>query len=134
MVEPTLDAVVFQLSDALAQREFDRALERLHTLLKLQTEAIPIVAVIGGQMRRLYAAKVLQNEGKSADELAKLCAVSPYAANIAMRQARRFSESFCKKAVQLCCQTDYRLKSSYGDDKGLVELLIVELAEEARHD
>ena len=134
VVEPTLDAVVFQLSDALAQREFDRALERLHTLLKLQTEAIPIVAAVGGQMRRLYAAKVLQNEGKSADELAKLCGVSPYAANIAMRQARRFSESFCKKAVQLCCQTDYRLKTSYGDDKGLVELLIVELAEEARHD
>ena len=53
VVEPTLDAVVFQLTDALAQRDFALALEKLNVLLKMQTEVIPIVAAIGAQMRRL---------------------------------------------------------------------------------
>ena len=134
VVEPTLDAVVFQLTDALALRQFDRALERLHALLKMQTDAIPIVAAIGSQMRRLYAAKILQNEGKPAEELAQLCGIQPYAATKTMGQARRVSEQFCRKAVLLCCETDYQLKSSYGEEERLVELLILQLAEEARND
>ncbi len=134
VVEPTLDAVVFQLTDALAARQFDRALELLHTLLKMQNDAIPIVAAIGSQMRRLHAAKILQSEGKSAEELAQLCSMPSFAATKTMGQARRVSERFCRRAVLLCCETDFQLKSSYGEEERLVELLILQLAEEARHD
>ncbi len=134
VVEPTLDAVVFQLTDALALRRFDDALERLHALLKMQNDAIPIVAAIGSQMRRLYAAKILQNEGKPAEELAQLCGIQPFAATKTMGQARRVSERFCRKAVLLCCETDVQLKSTYGEEERLVELLILQLAEEARND
>ena len=134
VVEPTLDAVVFQLTDALAMRRFDQALERLHTLLKMQTDAIPIVAAIGAQMRRLNAAKILLNEGKSAEELAQLCSMPSFAATKTMGQARRLSERFCRKAVLLCCETDYQLKTSYGEEERLVELLILQLAEETRND
>lgn len=133
VAEPTLDAVVFQLSDALAQREFDLALRKLAELLKMQNEPIPIIAAIGTQMRRLYAAKTLQNEGKSAQELAQLCSMPPFAANKTMSQARRFSERFCADAVMLCCETDVQLKNSCGGAE-LVELLILRLAEEARND
>lgn len=134
VVEPTLDAVVFQLTDALAARRFDRALELLHTLLKMQNDAIPIVAAIGAQMRRLHAARILMNEGKTAEELAQLCAMPSFAATKTMGQARRLSDGFCRKAVLLCCETDEQLKTSYGDEERLVELLILQLAEEARHD
>ncbi len=134
VVEPTLDAVVFQISDALAQREFDRALERLHTMFKLQTDPIPIIAAIGSQMRRLRAVKVLQNEGKSVQEIAALCGVPPFTINKTATQARRLSERFCERAVVLCCETDYRLKTSYDDPERLAELLILQLAEEMRHD
>lgn len=134
VVEPTVDAVVFQLSDALAQREFDRALALLTALQKLQTEPIPIVAAIGAQMRRLNAARLLQNEGKGAPELAELCGIAPFAAGKTVTQARRLSERFCRQAVELCCEADYRLKTSYDDPGRVVELLILQLAEEARHD
>lgn len=130
VVEPTLDAVVFEITDALAAREFDRALERLHVMFKLRAEAIPMVAAIGAQMRRLYAAKLLN----SADELVSICGIAPYAASITMSQARRFSENFCKKAVLLCRDTDYRLKTSYDTDERIMEMLILTLAQEARHD
>lgn len=134
VVEPTLEAVVFQITDALGQRDFGRALERLHVLLKLQTEPIPIVAAIGAQMRRLYAAKLLQNAGKSAEALSALCGIAPYAATKTMQQARRVSERFCRRAVEHCCRTDYQIKTSYDDPERLTERLILTLAEEAGRD
>ncbi len=130
VVEPTLDAVVFQLTDALAERKFDLAIERLHIMFKMQTEPIPIVAAIGAQMRRLRAAKLLNNP----QELASLCGIAPFAANKTMTQARSFSERFCQRAVLLCQDTDYKLKTSYDAEERLVEMLILELAQEARND
>ena len=134
VVEPTLDAVSFQLSDALARRDFDLALERMNVLLKMQTEPILIVAAIGAQMRKLYAAKLYQKEGKGAQELSELFRCNPKYASVTIGQAKRFSERFCREAVQLCCETDYQLKASYGDEEQLVELLVLRLVEEARRD
>lgn len=134
VVEPTLDAVVFELTDALAQRNFSAALARLHVLLKMQTEVIPIIAAVGAQMRRLNAAKILQAEGKGAQELAAVCGVAPYAAGKIMILSRYFSEHFCRKAMLLCCRTDYQIKTSYDTPERLAETLILALAEEARHD
>ena len=134
VVEPTLDAVVFQLTDALAQRVFALALEKLNVLLKMQTEVIPIVAAIGAQMRRLNAARILQAEGKGAAELASLCGIAPYAAGKTLTRARRISDRFCRQAMLLCCQTDHRIKTSYDTPEHLAQMLIVSLAEEARHD
>lgn len=130
VVEPTVDAMAFQLTDALAERKFDRAMERLHAMFKLQSEPIYLVAAIGSQMRRLRAAKILNHP----QELAEVCGMASFAASKTMTQARRFSEKFCDRAVLLCEQTDYRLKMSYDDANRLVELLILELAEEARRD
>ena len=134
VAEPTPEAVVFEITDALAQREFPRALERLDTMLKLQAEPIVILAAIGSQMRRLNAAKILMNAGKSAGELAQLYSIAPYAANKTMSQARRLSERFCRRAVLLCCDMDYKMKTSFDDPVRLLELLILTLAEEARRD
>lgn len=133
VVEPTLDAVVFQLTDALASRDYDRAMERLQTLLKMQTEPIPIVAAVGAQMRRLYTAKILQESGGNAQELASLCGIAPYAAGKMMTQSRRFSKDFCSRAVRLCCRTDYELKTSWDTPERLAELLILRLAQEERN-
>lgn len=134
VVEPTLEAVVFQITDALGQQDYDTALKKLRTLLKMQTEPIPIVAAIGAQMRRMYSAKIFQGTGKGAEALASLCGISSYAAGKITTQSRRFTEAFCRKAVLLCCETDYKIKTSYDTGERLVEGLILRLAQEARND
>lgn len=130
VVEPTLDGVVFDITNALADRDFDRAMGKLHVLFKMKVEPIPIVGAISGQMRRLYGAKVLKN----ADELGRVYGLSSKAASFSMTQARRFSQQFCEQAVLLCRDTDHRLKSTKDDPEGLVEHLILQLAQEARND
>jgi len=69
VVEPTLEAVVFEITDALGQREFDRALERLSVMLKLRAEPIAMLGAVGSHMRRLHAARILQAAGKTAQDL-----------------------------------------------------------------
>lgn len=134
VVEPTLEAVVFQITDALGQGRFDAALEYLNTVLKMQESPIAVVAAIGAQMRRLRAAKLLQTQGVGESGLAQLCGIKPFAAGKLVTQARRLSERFCEQGVLLCCQTDLRLKSSAEDPQRAVEELILRLAEEARRD
>ncbi len=130
VVEPTLEGEVFNITDALAERDFDRAMERLHVLFKMRAEPIMIVGAVAAQMRRLYGAKVL----KSGDELARVYGIQSWMATKAMTQARRFSQTFCEKGVLLCRDTDLKLKSTKTDPELLVEHLILTLAQEANHD
>ena len=132
VVEPVLDAVVFELTDALARGEFAGALGKLQTLLQMQQEPIPILGAIGAQMRRANAARTLMDNGRGPDALMKLCGLGQYPAQKTFEFARRVTPEFLASAVQLCEQTDYRLKTSYDEPKRLLELLILQLAQEAR--
>ena len=87
---------------------------------------------IGSQMRRLHYAKTIMACGKGQDVLMELTGLKSYPAGLTMTAARRASEGFCRRAVELCLQTDVRMKTSYDDPERLLELLVVELAQEAR--
>ena len=49
----------------------------------------------------------------------------------AMEAARRVQPSFCAMAARLVMETDYKMKTSYDDSERLLELLILQLAQEA---
>ena len=50
-----------------------------------------------------------------------------------MDAARGFSAAFCARAAELVMETDYRMKTSYDDSERLLELLVLQLAQEAGH-
>ena len=131
VVEKSLDAQVFDITDAMAQRDFDGALKKLSEVLAMQTEPIPVLAAIGSNLRRMSAAHTLMACGKGPDALANLTGVKPFAAQKSMAAARKFPRQWCDRAVVLCMETDYRLKSSADDPERLLELLVAQLAQEA---
>lgn len=133
VTEPVLDAVVFQMTDLLSAGRYDQALNKLQQLLKMQQEPLAILGAVGGHFRRLGAARTLLDRGKSAYDLQKLYGIPDYPARKTMEAARRFSMDFCRKAAQLVLETDYRMKTSFDDSQRLLELLILQLAQEARH-
>lgn len=133
VTEPVLDAVVFQMSDLLSQGQYAAALSKLHQLLKMQQEPLIILGTVGGHFRRISTARVLMDQGKTATDLMKLTGIGNYPAQKTMDAARRFSPSFCRKAAELILETDRKLKTSFDDPERLLELLILELAQEARH-
>lgn len=132
VVEPTLTAVSFDISNAVADGDYERALGKLRDLLAMQQEPILLLGAVASQMRRLLCAKVLQANGRGPEALQRLCGLAAYPARLAMDAARRVDQGFCERAVLLCLETDRRMKSSYDAPERLLELLLVQLAGEAR--
>lgn len=133
VTEPVLDAVVFQMTDLLSAGRYDQALQKLQQLLKMQQEPLAILGAVGGHFRRIGAARTLLDSGKTAADLQKLCGIPDYPARKTMEAARRFSPEFCGKAAEWVLETDYKMKTSFDDSERLLELLILRLAQEAKH-
>lgn len=134
VTEPVLDAVVFQMTDFMSQGQYGAALQKLQQLLKMQQEPILILGAIGGHFRRLSTAKTLSDNGKGSQELMQLCSIGDYPARKTMQAAMRFSARFYRRAAELVLETDYRMKTSFDDQERLLELLVLQLAQEARGD
>jgi DNA polymerase-3 subunit delta len=128
-----LDAVVFQMTDLLSKGNYAAALDKLQTLLKMQQEPLAILGAVGSHFRRLSAARVLLDNGRSSAELMKLCGLGDYPARKTMDAARNISAPFCAKAAKLVVETDYKMKTSFDDNERLLEFLILQLAQEARN-
>ena len=132
VTEPILDAVVFQMTDLLAAGNYGGALLKLQQLFKMQQEPIAILGAVGSHFRRLGTARTVLDSGRGSGDLMKLCGLSDYPARKTMDAARRFSAAFCAKSAELVIETDYRMKTSYDEPERLLELLILQLAQEAR--
>ena len=132
VTEPVLDAVVFQMTDLLGLGKYGAALQKLQQLLKMQQEPIAILGAVGSHFRRIGTARTLLDNGKQVGELMSLCGMGSYPAQKTMDAARWFRPEFCRRAAELVLETDYKMKTSYDEPERLLELLILQLAQEAR--
>ena len=133
VTEPVLDAVVFEMTDMLSRKEYGSALVKLRTLLQMQQEPLMILGAIGGHFRKLSVARTLLDHGRPASDLMKLCGMSDYAARKNVSVAGKFSAAFYAKAAQLVMETDYGMKTSLDEPERLLEVLLAQLAQEARN-
>ena len=133
VVEPVLDAVVFQMTDLLSAGRYADALQKLDTLLKMQQEPLAILGAVGAHYRRIGTARTLADQGRNASELAKLYGISEYPAKKSMEAARRVRPEFCARAAELILETDYAMKTSVDEPERLLEMLLLRLAQEGRN-
>ena len=133
VTEPVLDAVVFQMTDLLSAGRYGDALLKLQQLLKMQQEPLAILGAVGGHFRRIGTARTLMDHGRPASELQKMYGIPDFAARKSMDAARRFKPEFCKAAARLVLETDHKMKTSFDDNERLLELLILQLAQEAQN-
>ena len=134
VTEPVLDAVVFQMTDAIGAGDYAAALKKLRDLYKMQQEPIVILGAVGANLRRISAARILKDHGRGADDLVKLCGMKDYPARKTMSLVNRFSAEFCRQAAELVLEADSQMKTSYDDPQRLLELMILRMAQEQRHD
>ncbi|MCD7947924.1 MAG: DNA polymerase III subunit delta [Oscillospiraceae bacterium] len=126
---PQINAVVFQMTDAIAVGQFDKATAVLGDLLHMQESPIKLLAVLGKQLRQLYSARLAFERGKNASYLMQLWGMrSAYPAEKLMQSARRFSLPWCRRAVTLAAQTDLAMKSTGADGKELLITLLMALS------
>ncbi len=133
VVEPVLDAVVFQMTECLSRGDYGQALVKLRQLLKMQELPLMILGAVGNHFRRLSTARILLDGGKNAQDLMRLTGMKDYPARKTVAAAGRFSAPFYARATELIMQTDRNIKTSQDDPERLLELLIIQLAQEARN-
>lgn len=127
VVTPQLDAISFHMTDAIGAGDFDKAARVLGELLEMREEPVKIAAALGGQMRKLYSARLLLDSHGTAGDLAQMWQMkNPYPAQKLMNSARRFSPEWCRKAVIACAGADLALKSDTArtEREVLTELLL----------
>ena len=126
LASPIPEAQAFKIADCLAARDFDGAARLLSELLASDMEPIAALAAIGGNMRRLYAARVAKDGGLGREFVEKLYNIRFRSiGDSLMNTARRLPREYLARAVELCAEMDYKMKSSpYGDRELLSELLI----------
>ena len=126
---PQLDAVVFQMTDAIAAGNFDKAAAVLGDLYHMQEAPIKILAVLGKQLRQLYSARLAIENRKGTSYLMELWGMrSTYPAEKLMQSARRFSLPWCRQAVIRCGEMDLAMKSTGADGEELLTQFLLELA------
>ena len=133
VVEPVLDAVVFQMTDLLGQGDCGGALHKLHQLLQLQEDPLSILGAISLHFRRLGVARTFHDNGRPATELAGVINGSPYYARRNMDAAVKFSPRFFRVATERILETDLGIKSSLDAPQRLLELRVMDLYREARN-
>ena len=126
---PKVEAVVYQMTDAIARKDFDKAASVLADLLHSREAPVMILSVMGKYFRQLYTARLYLDAGRSKSDFMELWEMkSSYQADKLMDAARRFSLPWCRYAVRRCAETDIVLKSSYGQEGEVLTGLLMELA------
>ncbi len=128
---PVVEAQVFRLSNAIAEKSFDEAAQLMGTLLQMNEHPVMLLGLIGSQCRRMYIARLMRDSGGSTQLLMKTLGFrSEYPARLLMNNAAKFSLEWCENAVLACAETDYQMKNSPIDGEELLKSLFLRLAGE----
>lgn len=124
------DADVFSITECISKKEYNNAVEILSELLSDKSnEPIFILAILGKQMRQLYAAKLAVEQGLDTAKLMEACKIKyEFLAKKLISSARSFELEQLKTALRLCAEADYNMKSSSLDDRELLKELVIRIA------
>ena len=116
---------IFQLNDAIGERDCKKALEILKNLFLIGEKPGTVIYRLAEHLERLIKTKnFVSQKGVSLSSILK---VHPYYARKYPSQAENYSQEKLEKGLVLLYQTDVDLKSSLMDDKILMELLVYDL-------
>ena len=88
-----------------------------------------LAGAIARQVQKLYAAKLVLQQGMGEEKLMGLFAMrSSYPAKLLLRAAQKRSLPWLRRALHLCAQADVELKSNVPDDARVLELLLLRMA------
>lgn len=125
------EAHIFAMTDAMSERNWNAAATILAELMASGEEPVKTLFMIGQQFRNLYVAWLAREEGLGRAYILEVCGLRgrEFAADKLVSAARCFSKEQLRRAVELCAETDYAMKSSSVDDGDLLKELFVKLAE-----
>ena len=125
-VAETHQHTVFEMTDAVGQRNWPKAFAFLTNILENGQSPVLVLGMLARHFRILSKAK--EAAGRVAEgELAKYLGVHPYYARGYLAQSRNFSAGELRKAFRLLHRCDRELKSSRIPKERVLERALLEL-------
>jgi len=119
---------VFNLTDAIADRDVAGALAALEQLLDDGAEPVYVLMMVEWLLRRLYAARVAVDGGTSPEEAAEMAGVPHYFRRKFIAQVDNFSLSELVRLFDLLLDTDVALRQSGRKTRIEMELCVTRAA------
>lgn len=118
---------IFELVDAIGNRQSAKALTLLEELLKRREEPIRINAMVARHFRMLLGARIHLYLGTDSQELPSLLGVPPFAVGKLLAQCRKFRGQVLERSLARLAAVDYELKSSRRPGSLVVEQAVMDL-------
>ncbi len=124
---PPPEDKIFAMIDAILAGDAQKALSYYTDLLALRSDAMGILKLLREQLRLLLHAKQLEMEHMAPRDMAALLGMREGRIKMALPAARKSSTISLTRRIEMCADTDWRIKSGLIGDQLGIETLIVEM-------
>ena len=119
------DKDIFNLVDLLSQKKIKNALDVLHELIFKGEKITYILFMIQRQFKLLLDIKIGIQSGKNKENLIRELKLHPYVCEKMMLQSKKFEIDQIEKILEICLETENRIKSMSTNNRIEMEMLIV---------
>lgn len=127
LIQPKIEAGIFETIDALAQRNKAQALALIQNHLDKGDSPFYLLTMITFQFRNLLTAALVREKGGAFQDLLQLKIAKPYPLHKAWQARPNFSLTQLKKIYSKIAETDLALKTGRLDPEEGIRLLIAEI-------
>lgn len=121
----SLEARVFDLVRAVAEKRPEKAVQVYRTLLSMKESPYMVLSLITRQFRLILETMLLSKSGMTNDMIAAKLEIRDFAVKEYLRQSKRFPAEGWKKALRDCLQADLDIKTGKAQEETAVEMLIM---------
>ena len=125
-----MDAVIFDLTDAITENRYDKAINLISNLIAQKNSEVSIFSTIFKHIQRLYFAKLNYiSRGDERELLTLIGSNSSFFARKLSSSAQKLTIEWLRNALLLCAQTDSELRdSNISDRQKAIELTLLEIS------
>lgn len=116
---------IFDMINAIADKQQKRALELYYDLLALKEPPMRILFLIARQCNMLLQTKELKSKGYDNRTIGTKLGIAPFIASKYLNQAAKFKVSTLRTAVEKCVEAEEAVKTGRMNDVMSVEILIM---------
>ena len=121
------DEDIFDLVNAIATRNKDKALELYERISQKEKDSVNIIASVSSNIRNLYSVKVLIERKFKANEISNILGIKPYAVQIASENCSNYSAKKLLSFLNTLADIDFKTKSGNGKGNSLFEMFLLNL-------
>ena len=118
---------VFELANALGEKNLDKALRNLHALIEDGEAPLLILAMLTRHFRQLWKVRELVERKVPSQEIGKAAGVHPYFLQGIVRQCKNYRVAELREVFERFFTLDFALKSGSAKPALLLERLVIDI-------